>query len=144
METADRFRRCFSVANAVEPARGWRRETTQLAGKFLVLLHPIGALERVNIYDIASRVETITPRIRPRRPVTPPATHTQTQYRYCDTEFDGRNSENSCTYCGNLTTSNFRTYCSALKNKHLDTFRNGTLLANRVVTRSSTYVLVSE
>jgi hypothetical protein len=134
MSAADRFGLRFSTANAVEPASASRQETITLTKRTPARLRPIDRSERLHLYDAASRVETINSPIRSRRLFTARAATTGTQpYYYHGITFDGRHSENSCRYCGNLATSSFVRSCILLISKHLDLFQNGPRLANCVV-----------
>lgn len=133
MAAADRFMLRLSLANAVETKGSWRKKATALTGNYAARVCRVEASEGMHPYFTESLVETINPRIRLLTTFTARTADIHPQYHYCSTKVDGRYSENSCRYCGNLATSNSGGSRRRLINKHLDLFQNGPPLANCVL-----------
>jgi hypothetical protein len=128
MAATDRFGLGFLPANAGEPTSGWCQRPKTQATSPVIRPHPTGANYRINLCYTPSRVETIIPR-RGRVRIHSSA---QRKYHYCSINPKRRNSENCCSYCGNLATWILSCFPIFLKSKHLDLFQNGPRLANYV------------
>ena len=129
MAATDRFGHGFLPAKAGEPTSGWCQGAKSQATPPVIQRHLTGANNRINSCCKPSRVETIIPRrgwVRVR-------SSAQREYHYCSINPERRNSENSCSNCGNLATWNFGVFGILLTIKHLDLFQNGPRLANCVV-----------
>jgi len=133
MAAADRFMLRLSPANAVETKGSWRKKATALTGNYAARVFRIDAGKGMHPYFTESRVETINPRIRSRSMFTARTADIRPPYHYYGIKVNGRYSENSCRYCGNLAPSTFVVSRSRLINKHLDLFQNGPPLANCVL-----------
>jgi hypothetical protein len=129
MAAASRFGLRTSSANAGKPASGWCQKAKTLAKICTVRSDQIQPNHRINSCGIASRVETIISQRFCVNLLTPIGS---SQYHYCSINTERRNSENSCTNCGNPNPSICTDLHILLKYKHLDLSQNGPRLAKYV------------
>jgi hypothetical protein len=130
MAATDRFG-LRSSRNARKSAHAWCHKAKTKAKPRAIRLHWLGQQDRVNSYDISSRVETnIVRRLHPSARL--PSINTRGPYHYCSINPQRPNSENSWSICGNPETSDPADFRTPLINKHLDLFQNGPPVANCV------------
>lgn len=129
MSAADRFGLRLLPANAQGPAHSRSHKAKNPVNPRAIRLHRFGPQSRVNSCSILSRVETIVTRSHYR---SARAISRRNKYHYSGINTERRNSENSCTNCGNLAPSISTHFRMSLINKHLDLFQNGPPLANHV------------
>ena len=127
MPAAERFGLRFSLAILRQPATSRGHQAKTQVESRTIRIHRFGPHSRINSCGIPSRVETIIPR---RTRVTLITTCGSCEYHYCSINTERRNSENCWSNCGNLAPSISTHFRILLKNKHLDLFQDGPLLAN--------------
>jgi len=140
MATTDRFE-LRSSPNARKSA-AWRHNAKTQANPRAIRLHRLGPQGRVNSYDISSRIETIIVR-RLHASARLRTINGRGSYHYCSINTERRNSENCWSNCGNLAPSISTHFRILLKNKHLDLFQDGPLLANCAPTEKSARIALN-
>ena len=125
----DSFGLRFSLARVRKLASSWGHKAKTQAKLLSVRAYRSGPQSRVNSCGTPSRIETIIAQVRCAN------VHTRSfgrTYHYSSINTERRNSEKSCSNCGNLAPCKSIHFCISLINKSLDFFQSGPPLANHL------------